>query len=78
MSWIKSNIPSMHFHKQIKVKSDNTITIKKIKDSWNREEHIEDLEKVLELGMNIRQNQITGDCCKSGKELLKEWIEQNL
>jgi len=62
----------------LKRKPDNTIIVNKVKDSWNREEHIQDLERVLELGMNIRQNQITGDCDKSGKELLKEWIKENL
>ena len=57
---------------------DNTITIKKIKDTWNREEVESLLHDVLSLGMEIRQNQLNGYCNKSDNEYLKEFIKENL
>lgn len=32
----------------------------------------EDLEKAMDLGMNLRQNQLSGDSDKSGKQVLQE------
>lgn len=56
------------FKTRIKVKSDNTITIKKLKDSWNREEVIRLCNKAWLKTSNT-------------PNILKEfdkWIEQNL
>ena len=49
---------------ELKVSSDNTITIRRIKDSWNREEVIELAHKLL--FRNTLEKQ------------LNEWIEKNL
>ena len=62
---------------QLKVKSDNTISIRKIKDSWNREE----VDRILE--------DFSKHCFKIAKEAViwaenypiiikKEWIKENL
>ena len=34
---------------------DNTITIKKVKDSWNREEILNDIEQAIIQGLDIGQ-----------------------
>lgn len=34
---------------QLKISKDNTISIKRIKDSWNRDEHIEDIKRMINL-----------------------------
>ena len=56
---------------------DNTITIKKVKDSWNREEHINNLLKyksdlLVELMKCKEQNK------SLKKEFTDKWIEENL
>lgn len=52
---------------------DNTITIKKLKDSWNREELIELLEKSYIQGRN------DGHCTFRVEELgFNNWIKENL
>lgn len=65
---------------KLKINSkDNTITIKKVKDSWSREEVESLLLKVMNLGMSTRQDQLRGySSNKSGEEILEEWIKQNL
>lgn len=60
---------SIEFFERIKVKSDNTITIKKVKDSWSREEIIELFHKY-----KIDHD---GEGCYY-KDTLNRWIEQNL
>lgn len=47
---------------KLKVAPDNTITIKPIKDSWNREEVVELFEKYID----------------AGKPILYPWIKENL
>jgi hypothetical protein len=58
---------------KLKLAPDNTITIKPVKDSWNREE----LEKLL---FKIAQYAIRSE--KSGQKFqlsnLDKWIEENL
>lgn len=54
---------------RIKVKPDNTITIKKVKDSWSKEEIIELFHKY-----KIDHD---GEGCYY-KDTLNRWIEQNL
>lgn len=57
---------------QLKVSSDNTITIKPIKDSWNREEVTELLE---ELFYDASQEK---DGFYREYDSLEDWIKQNL
>ena len=54
---------------------DNTITIKKLKDSWNREEVIELLNQCYNLGYNSKKSEIP-----DLEEMLEldNWIEENL
>lgn len=66
------------FELQLKVDSDNTITIKKIKDSYSREELDNILNEVLNLGMTVRQNQLSGHEERSGNEILEMWKQENL
>lgn len=61
----------------LKVFKDNTITIKKVKDSWSREEHIHNLLKYKsDLLVKLME------CKEQDKPLQKEftdkWIEENL
>lgn len=51
---------------------DNTITIKKVKDSWNREEHIEGMWKAYKASNTIFEDE------ESLKQEFNEWIEDNL
>jgi len=46
---------------------DNTITIKKVKDSWSREEHISDIKRLIQL---YETTYIDGN--------IDKWIEENL
>ena len=62
---------------QLKVDKNNTITIKKLKDNWNREEHI---NNILKYKSDLLVELI--ECKESNRPLSKEftdnWIEQNL
>ena len=51
----------------LKVAPDNTITIKAVKDSWNREEHINDIKRLIQLYETTYRD---GD--------INKWIEENL
>lgn len=66
------------FKLQLKVDSDNTVTIKKLKDSYSREEVLKILSDVMNLGMSHRQDQLEGHTVRSGNEVLEEWIKQKL
>lgn len=57
----------------LKVAQDNTITIKSIKDSWNREETINCCETALLAG--FANGSLT---CEKFKIVMKEWIKENL
>jgi len=66
--------------KELKLKinpKDNTITIKKVKDSWSRKEHIKQLEEVADLsykaGLLAARNGVTRN-----DWTLTDWIEENL
>lgn len=54
---------------------DNTITIKKLKDSWDREEVIELLNQCYNLGYNSKKSEIP-----DLEEMLEldNWINNNL
>lgn len=61
-----------HLDSTLKVSKDNTITIRKVKDSWNREEVVELLSKhFVDAGSKIGLGQ---DVTK----FTKKWIEENL
>ena len=51
---------------KIKTSKDNTITIKRVKDSWSRDEVIEYMQEAFQFGLI------------EDKLQLKKWIEQNL
>lgn len=53
---------------------DNTITIKKLKDSWNREEHINDIRRLVHLIYYSPNREVDFNT----KEELDKWIEENL
>ena len=57
---------------------DNTITIKKIKNTWDKEELDVILLQVMNLGMDTRQNQQAGYESRSGKDILEQWKNENL
>jgi hypothetical protein len=57
---------------------NNTITIKSIKDSWNREEHISNLIKYREDYEQFRKNSHFGPNKTEINNWSNKWIEQNL
>ena len=64
------NAPKPEFvytHDELKIAKDNTISIKPVKDSWNREEHIADIKRLIELYTTTY---------KDGN--INKWIDQNL
>ena len=58
----------------IKINSDNNIHIKSIKDSWSREEHISDIQKICKL-LYFSANR---DIDFSTEEELSKWVYENL
>ena len=55
-----------YFDEKLKINpKDNTITIKKVKDSWNREEILNDIEQAIIQGLDIGQYR-------------DKWIKENL
>ena len=55
-----------YFDENLKINpKDNTITIKKVKDSWNREEILNDIEQAIIQGLDIGQYR-------------DKWIKENL
>lgn len=59
---------------QLKIKPDNTISIKQQKDSWNREEHLLEIQRICKLlyfSPNYKVDFIN-------EEDLNKWIEENL
>jgi len=53
---------------------DNTITIKKLKDNWNREEHINDIRRLCSLLYFSPNKEVDFN----NQEELNNWINQNL
>lgn len=51
---------------------DNTITIRKIKDSWNREEVISLIKDAMITGVNIRDKNLIFN------DVRDNWIDKNL
>jgi len=64
-SYLEQDNPSITIQK-LKVSKDNTITIRKVKDSWNREERNEDIIKAL----------LSPDLIHTREQALI-WIEEN-
>lgn len=62
----------------LKISKDNTITIKKIKDSWNRDEVITFGLKCVNLGMDLENNPLPRLNEMSGKDYYYKWIDENL
>lgn len=56
---------------------DNTITIRKMKDSWNREEVAVLLQKAIFYGMGLEEPR-TENSAKSQQKRINKWIEENL
>jgi len=65
---------SKRFNRILKISSDNTITIKKVKDSWNKE----DLEKAFNDGAAFKEKYYTliDDTIKHPD--FNKWFEENL
>ena len=58
---------------------DNTITIKKVKDNWTREEHISNIKKFsLELGSKIHCFLKEDGTLSISIQDVNKWIEENL
>lgn len=60
----------------LKISKDNTITIKRIKNFWDREEVISKLNKAIGEAISYPEKFVTGICLDSTKT--NNWIEQNL
>lgn len=58
---------------KVVIPKDNTITIRKIKDSWSREEVIEFAEKYARM---VQEKEIQLNAYKAIHN--RKWIEQNL
>lgn len=54
------------------------ITPKNQEKLYTKESVKDLLERVMELGMTTRQNQLNGSCCNSGREELEKFIKDNL
>ena len=64
---------------RLKVDSNNTITIKKVKDNWTREEHISNIKKFsLELGSKIHCFLKEDGTLSISIQDVNKWIEENL
>jgi hypothetical protein len=64
---------------KLKVSSkDNTITIRKNRTTYTQEELMPIFLDIMNLGMSLRQDQLSGHSGRSGNEVLKEWLELNL
>lgn len=64
-------------HKKMKNKCNckcNDYKFNETKEHWFNQFKSEFLE-VMNLGMDLRQNQLNGYCDKSGNEILNEWFD---
>ena len=59
-----------------KINKDNTITIKKVKDSWSREEVELKLINTISEAISYPEQFVTGICIDSAK--VQKYIERNL
>jgi hypothetical protein len=72
------NIPTIYDYKQIKVNSSNEITIKKIKDSYTREEVINKCLKMqYEYPKFVKESYYTPNT-REIADWTNDWIEENL
>jgi hypothetical protein len=69
----ESNSDMSIYSDYLKVSSDNTITIKKVKDSWNRDEVETLLYEVISLWRHPHDSALY-----KSKDYLGKWIEKNL
>jgi hypothetical protein len=63
---------------RLKIDENNTITIKKLKQTFSREEVDKFLLDVINLGMALRQDQLNGQDDRSGNEVLQLYKDENL
>ena len=61
---------------ELNLNSSNEITIKKIKNSYTREEYFKGLKHAIERAIQYPELFITGICCDDSK--INNWIEHNL
>lgn len=59
-----------------KVDKGNHITIKRIKDTYTREEHIKDIKTAVQDAISYPEKFVTGICFDNS--LFDEWLEKNL
>jgi hypothetical protein len=70
---------SIYYEDELKVNpKDNTITIKKLKDSWNREEHISNLIKYRKDYEQFKKDSHFGPNETEINNWSNKWIEKNL
>ena len=74
---MKSSVLEIPITEILKVNpKDNTITIKKVKDSWTREEHIKQLKQIVSEAISYPEHFVTGICFDN--TLFNNWIDKNL
>lgn len=63
--------------KQIEDLFDASVVVDELSTKVNNMYTKDQLIEVMNLGMTLRQDQLTGHSDKSGVEVLNKWIEQN-
>lgn len=64
------------YYQKLKVNSRNEITIRKVKNSWSREECIKQLKIIAQDAVSFPEKFVTGICFDDS--LFNKWIEENL
>ena len=72
----KEDIADGGKYELIKFDKSNHITIKRIKDTYTREEHIKDIKTAVQDAISYPEKFVTGICFDNS--LFNEWIEKNL
>lgn len=73
---LRTSIKSEEFKEVPRIDKDNTITIEKVKDSWNREEVIALMKTSIEQAFIYPETFTDGICLNTNKSI--KWIEDNL
>ena len=60
----------------VKIDKGNYITIKRIKDTYTREEHIKDIKTAVQDAISYPEKFVTGICFDNS--LFEKWLEENL
>lgn len=69
--WENSVFDFIEGAKFLKENTSNSVIL------YSEEEVLDMLHDIMNLGMSIRQDQLSGYCDKSGNEVLREWFKQN-